>query len=756
MKIQSIGVSYGTQKTKNQTTPSFKRNWAEHASWGANFVKESGKTNFKLFSWPDAKAVFVEIADKAAIKLANIKDRLVPVLGLTGAAAATTGLTMTSIDDKSKIYPMENKGDGVFEAKNIDAKPDDKYRFIVVTKDNDVNMVKDPYAKKQESIHGWSSVYNTDNYEWKNTDWLEGKDPRRIVRKANEPLRGLETLVIDEVNVPTMTKEGTFESAKTRIDKIAEKGIATAIELMPVENTYSKQWGYDGVDKFAVNENLGNAEQLKELIDYAHGKGLNVIIDMVPNHMGPDGDYLSQTGPYIKGSGDFGNQLNYEGKDNRYVRDWMTNAALWWATEFKADGLRLDLTNRTGSDYLLRQIAMEVNEHAPNVFLIAEDHEGKRHSITSYYKNPNADHDGELEFIDSSVHNIEKGWKTYPWSIGFDSEWDSQYKDAVRKVTLEPNEFTLDDLDNYLKTSHYRVKYAYSHDEIGNEDGTRFIPKYLVRNLDLFFFVNGYSDAEKGQNAAHAAQNLSKLIVSENFANMSDAELAQKEKEIGIHKFISKNELINVFKTAFAKQKLMLGTVMTTPGPKMFFQGDDEADLSYFKFFRELDGERNAREHNPGIIQDRIKEKGYDPFGEPARLDSTLDTIEAEGMFKDIDDQMIKFNADLSNLLKNNETLAKGEIAATYKDNYHKVHSHLLKLGNDELLVIKNYGTGFHDHNYEYFGFPQHGKWVEIFNSDANEYGGSGFINAGRNDISNTNQNLALAPNSFIILQKKA
>ncbi len=754
MKVENIGVTWAPRPKVQKQPPAFKRNWAEHASWGANYVKKTGKTNFKLFSFPDAKAVFVEVADKAAGKLGNIKERIVGVLGLTSAAAAA-GISkeLTPADENTKIYPMENLGDGVYEANNIDAKPNDKYRYIVVTKDNDVNMVKDPYSKKQENIHGWSSVYDTENYEWKNTDWLAGKDPRRIIRKPNEPLRGLERLVIDEVNIPTLTKEGTFEAAKSRIDTIAKKGTATAIELMPLENAYSKQWGYDGVDKFAVNENLGTAEQLKELIDYAHGKGLNVIIDMVPNHMGPDGDYLSETGPYIKGSGEFGNLLNYEGENNKYVRDWMTNAALWWAKEFKVDGIRFDLTNKVGSDYLLRQIAVEVNEHAPEVFLIAEDHEHKRHAITSYYAPPFITHDEQLEFVDHNVDNNRKGLKTSPWSIGFDSEWDSQYKESVERSVLEPNTFALQDLDNYIKTSHYRVKYGYSHDEIGNEDGTRFIPKYMARHFNLFISVDGESNAEKGQRAAHAAQDLAELVVSGDIDYLSNDDIEDIELSFGINRFIPKQELINVFETAVAKQKLMLGTVMTTPGPKMYFQGDDEGDLSYFKFFRELSDDKAKRSASPAEKEKILKEKGYDTLEAVARRDSVLDTIEMGGRYKDLKQKMVKFNADLKKLLDNSEVLAKGEMIGTYKDNYHLVHTHHLKLGDEELLVIKNYGQGFHSHSYSYEGFPKDSNWVEIFNSDSVEYGGSGYTNA-EMVINHDEQEMSLAPNSFIILKR--
>ena len=155
MKVENIGVTFGTNnrtikksKDQNYSYPAFRRNWAEHASWGANYLKKSGTTNFKLFSFPDAKAVFVEVAENAAVKLANIRDRFITVLGLAGAAAgasaAAGNIEAKPIDSKSRVFPMENKGDGVFQVDNVQAKPGDKYRYIIVTKDNQVNMVKDP------------------------------------------------------------------------------------------------------------------------------------------------------------------------------------------------------------------------------------------------------------------------------------------------------------------------------------------------------------------------------------------------------------------------------------------------------------------------------------------------------------------------------------------------------------------------------------------------------------------------------------
>ena len=104
--------------------------------------------------------------------------------------------------------------------------------------------------------------------------------------------------------------------------------------------------------------------------------------------------------------------------------------------------------------------------------------------------------------------------------------------------------------------------------------------------------------------------------------------------------------------------------------------------------------------------------------------------------------------------LQNMPVLKSGDIIGTYKDNNHNVHIHHLKLGKDEALVIKNFGQGFHHKNYEYYGFPQNSSWQEVFNSDAKEYGGSGYSNKGREAITNMNQNLSLAPNSIVILKR--
>lgn len=733
------------------TRPVFGRLMTEHMSWGANYIKETHVTNFKLFTFPDVKAVFVEIANKTADLMGNINERLVNTLKTNNVKLNHS--VVLPVDDETTIYQMESKGKGVFEVDGIPTKENSAYRYVIVNNAGEVHTVKDPYSKKQPNINGWSEIYNKDNYEWQNTDWLEGKDSRRITRKPDEKMRGLENLFIEEINIPTLSQEGTFDKAKIYIDKIAKDGVATAVEILPVENTYSLQWGYDGVDKFAVNEKLGGAVKLKELIDYAHGKGLNVIMDLVPNHVGPDGNYLRQTGPYIGKGGRFGDVPNYEGQNNEKVRDWMVNAALWTANEFKTDGIRFDMTKDCDSDWVLRQIVSELNYHNPNVFLIAEDASENRHSITTYSKFDNftneKEHAAYIDRIDEYVDDVTKGLGVTTNNIGFDSEWDFLFMHKFKSAIIQDN-VDIDLLDEKLRNSHYRVKFVMSHDEIGNEDGTRLIPKVLVSRLGLFNKMNGIDDAEKGQRAAQFAQKLAELYANGRLEKMTNQQLNEyaRKNNLNEYSYVKKDDIIQAFNIAIAKLKMSLATAWTVPGPKMSFQADYIADLSHFKFFRELSGEKYERE-NSNMAQNIFREKGYDTLETIARPDSIVGRVKyKKNLTQDV---MLSFSKDLTTLIKNSKALLNGEIIDTFKNFDHKIHTHYLKDGDEEFLVIKNYGPNFHN-NYGLDRFPD-GKWEEVFNSDAKKYGGLDFVNKDR-VITHDSQNISIAPNAIVILKK--
>lgn len=755
MRICGIQPTYD-DKCKAQNT-NFKRQWAEHVSWGAKYYAKSHSADFKLFTFTDAQKVFVEVGKKASDSFGLIKERGVQIVSAVGAALGISSILPK--DAKTDIKELENKGDGVFETKGVNVEEGSEYRFIIVDKNGDVRTVKDPYAKSQAGINGWSQIYNQDSYEWKSLNWINGKDSKRITRKPDQKFGGLENLVIEEINVPTLSESGNFDDAKAYIQKIASKGIANAIEIMPVENSNSLGWSYDGVDKFAVNPKLGGPNKLKEFIDYAHSLGLNVIIDIVPNHMGPDGDYLAETGPYISGNGDFGHLFNYEGQNNKYVRDFMVNEALWYLNEFKADGLRLDLTQDCKSDWLLKQIVDEVNYHNPKAFIIAEDcrsRDDKLLNKDNFAKHMS--HTMQLGIIDESVDSISNNKLdiNYPTQIGFDSNWDYEFMHNLDAVIRRPYKQELWDFDSNIKNSKSRLKYIMSHDEIGNFDGTRLIPKVIAEYaaLNLFDKMNGENDAEKSQRAAHLAQKLAELYLSDDIYKLSESgKLDEIAKYMGLksNEHIYPKDVENAFLTAAAKQKLAMGTIMTIPGPKMYFQGDDALDMSYFKFFRELSGDKYKRQ-DPQFVENIVKEKGYDTLESIARPTCIVDKTE----FKDSNrpESMIKFSQDIVQLMKDHPAISGGDIVATYCDNNNRIHIHHLMKDNEEILVIKNFGCGFN----RYYGYGENfpdGDWIEIFNSDSKEYLGSGdYTNRRWNPICRGNQNLNIAPNSFLVLKR--
>ena len=755
----NISSNYAVTPNNNRyqinNKPVFGRAIAEHMSWGARYIKKTGKTNFKLFTFPDVKDVRVVVA-KAGKGIVEVKDSFWKMLAGLGAAAGIG--TAVKNTENADIYPMKRTGNCTYIAEGLPVKPDTEYGYAIQNAKGDWVIVKDPYSMQQKDVNGLSQVYNPGNYEWKATDWIEGKDPRRITRDVNDTrFGGTRDLVIEECCIPTLSNEGDFEHAKAYIDRISERGIANAVEFLPVENTHSLQWGYDGVDKFAINEKMGGAVKFKELVDYVHSKGLNVIADLVPNHIGPDGNYLAITGPYEGGSSDFGALLNYEGYNNQEVRDYIVNQALYYANEFKVDGIRFDMTKYCNSDWTLKQIVEELAYHNPKVFTVFEDGRNNYDKVTkqSYW---DAKHEDKIRDIDRQINGKMDGQApTDPIGIGATDQWDFPGMHALKSSIIGPF-VDLNSIDSNYKNIGHLVSYVMSHDEIGNWDGTRLGAKCMTELLGLFGRINGYSAAEVGQRAALLGQKLFELSASGDLDKMSQQEINEVTKKYYLDpaKQVHKNDIVRAFNMAKAKEKLAHGAIFTKPGAKMYFQGDDSLEVARFPFFRMTTDREYAKKHDQTRYQQMLAsdmhDKGYITNEEIARPEAIVGKLPVA---KEHAENILKFTQDIAKLSRTNPALREGYLVGTYCDYYNNVHMHQLKCGNDEVLVIKNFGSDkFYDNNYGYAGFPE-GNWKEIFNSDSAKYGGSDYVNKERgNTIYYGNQNLNLAPNSIIILQK--
>jgi maltooligosyltrehalose trehalohydrolase len=234
-------------------------------------------------------------------------------------------MTLHFVSPDDHKVEMNKDEHGYFTAELNNITPGCTYYYMP----NGTNDRPDPVSFYQpEGVHGPSQVVAHD-FNWTDTEW-----------------RGLpfKDLIIYELHVGTFTEEGTFESIIPRLDDIISVGI-NAIEIMPVAQFPGKRnWGYDGVFPFSVQNSYGGIYGLKKLIDACHAKGIAVILDVVYNHLGPEGNYLSEYGPYFTDiyHTPWGKAINYDGEWSDGVREYFCSNLLYWFEHFHLDGLRLD------------------------------------------------------------------------------------------------------------------------------------------------------------------------------------------------------------------------------------------------------------------------------------------------------------------------------------------------------------------------------------------------------------------------------
>ncbi len=291
----------------------------------------------------------------------------------------------------------------------------------------------DPASRFQrDGVHGPSEVVDP-RFEWTDRDWFR-RDHDRLKRN----------LVVYEMHIGTFTQQGTFLSTIERLDELVDLGV-TAIELMPVAGSAGRwNWGYDGVNLFAPFSPYGSPEHLRQLVDAAHTKGLAVIMDVVFNHLGPEGNYLAEFGPYLsdKHNTVWGAAPNFD--DPRYgsvVREFIIAAALIWIDEFHMDGLRVDAIHcmRDDSD---PHIAIDISRAIRQWSKQSGSEQEERPAILIAESNV---------YDPNMLAPIESG------GVGFDGEWCDDFLHSVFAV-VRPGEqlchrkYEKDDLKQTLET----------------------------------------------------------------------------------------------------------------------------------------------------------------------------------------------------------------------------------------------------------------------------------------------------------------
>lgn len=244
---------------------------------------------------------------------------------------------------------MQRGKKGIFSV-TVDIGPGVRYKFRIDGEQD----VPDPASRYQpEDVHGPSQVIDPGAFDWEDEDWLG---------------RPWEETILYELHVGSFTPEGTFAGVKERLDYLLDLGV-TAIELMPLSDfPGERNWGYDGVLPYAPDSSYGTPEDLKDLIQTAHQKGLMVFLDVVYNHFGPEGNYLNVYAPQFftdRHETPWGAAVNFDGDGSEQVREYVINNALYWIQEYHIDGLRLDAVHAIVDDsekHLLEELAERVQE----------------------------------------------------------------------------------------------------------------------------------------------------------------------------------------------------------------------------------------------------------------------------------------------------------------------------------------------------------------------------------------------------------
>ena len=420
-------------------------------------------------------------------------------------------------------YPM-TRGEGDWWFADVAEATAGTDYFLVL---DDGDPVPDPRSPWQPyGVHGASRTLDHQSFAWTDGAW-------------QPPPLG--AAILYELHVGTFTPEGTFRSAIERLDHLKQLGV-THVELMPVnEFSGDRGWGYDGVDLFAPHHSYGGPEGLKQFVNACHGQGMACVLDVVYNHLGPTGNYLSKFGPYFtdKYSTPWGEAVNLDSAGSVEVRRFFCDNAINWLRDYHFDGLRLDAVHAlvdSSAIHFLEQLATEVDALEAALgrskVLIAE----------SDWNNPRV------------VESREAA------GYGIDAQWS-------------------DDLHHALHAVLTRETIGY-YEDFGEVDQ---IAKAL---RETFVYSGGYSK-HRGRNHGRPAAG----TPSHHFLGYS-----QTHDQVGNR---ATGERFSHL-TSLGKTKIAAAIVLTSPFLPMLFQGEEFAASTPFQYFTHHEEEELGRAVSEG------------------------------------------------------------------------------------------------------------------------------------------------------------
>ncbi len=385
--------------------------------------------------------------------------------------------------------------------------PGDTYWFKA-----DGKQLPDPASLLQPGgVHGPSAAFDLNAFKWTDKEW------------QNVPLGNY---IIYELHTGTFSANGTFSGIEEKLDYLVSLGV-TAIEIMPVSQfPGERNWGYDGVFPFATQNSYGGPNGLQTLVDACHNKGLAVILDVVYNHIGPEGNYFSGFGPYFtdKYHTPWGAALNFDDAGCDEVRRYFIENVLMWFRDFHIDALRMDAVHAI-RDFSPTHILKEISEHVAEL----SDHTGKTHYLIA-----------ECDLNDTRyIKPVQLD------GYGFDAQWIDEFHHALRVAAGGERNGYYSDFNGIADLANaYQNGYVYH----GQYSGQR--QKTFGTNTTG---INGQQF----------------VVFSQNHDQVGNRMLGERSSQL----------------VSFEMQKLMAGAVMISPFLPMLFMGEEWSEPNPFQFF---------------------------------------------------------------------------------------------------------------------------------------------------------------------------
>jgi len=408
----------------------------------------------------------------------------------------------------TRDLPMERDERGYFSMMADNAWPGDLYFYLL---ENEIER-PDPTSRFQpRGVHGPSQIIDPAEFQWDDDRWKG---------------LSLKNYILYELHVGTFTEEGTFESVIPCLDYLKGLGI-TAMELMPVAQfPGSRNWGYDGVHPFAPQNSYGGVAGLKRLVNECHKKGIAVVLDVVYNHLGPEGNYLSSFGYYFtdKYRTPWGEAINFDGPYSDEVRRYFIDNALCWITEYHIDAIRIDAIHGI-FDFSARHFLEDLGEAV---------HRQAERLSRKIYVIP------ESDLNDVRVINPRE-----TGGYGLDAQWNDDFHHALH--TLLTGE----------EKGYYRDFGKISHLEKTYREG--------------FVYSGQYSEFRKRRHGSSSKEREAHQFIV----------FSQNHDQVGNR--LTGDRLSQT--QSFEKLKLAAGVVLLSPYIPLLFMGEEYGEAASFQYF---------------------------------------------------------------------------------------------------------------------------------------------------------------------------